>query len=795
MKKTFFMLTLMCMVHLFASEKSEEQPAAYQAFQPNPKIQLILDKLATPIELDGQIEPIWQQQKTFGNFTEYVPSENRAPLVQTNGYLTYDNNNIYVAFVCQDSNMAALRASYSDRDQIYNDDYVGVCIDPNGDDQKNYQFYANPQGIQGDRLALANGLEEDDFDLVWQSEARIYETYWTVEMKIPFESLRFPDSEEQTWSVHFLRHYPRDNEYSYSWMPITEDNSNFMAQAGQLTFNLPKQGGQNRTLEFLPYTIATQHHFRNESPASSNFDQWEHDDIEKRAGFGVKYGLSSNMTLDVTYNPDFSQIESDGGQISVNNPFALFFDERRPFFQEGQEIYVVDMNTNGIILDQYINLFYSRSINNPLMAGKLSGKVGNWMIGYTTAYDQNTPYIVPMEERSAVLATNKNSYNNIMRAKYDLGNQSSVGFFVSDRRLKTNGANTVTAVDGTYRLSEKYKMAAIAAYSYTEEMNDTELSQSIGSETFEAGGEEKTAAFDGENFSGSLLRLKMQRDARHLDWALALEDFSPGFRSENGFVTTTGYRMGEATAQYSFRWDDHPLFTSISPRMNTWRKFNYDGIIKDTGVSTSTQFQFRQQTFIRLGGFIFNRENLRGKQFGDARQLWLTLFNNSWNNLNGWIYASVGKEINRFGNEKDVRNPFEIVPSVRYTLFLNVKPSTKINNDLQFQDFYLWQEFGDDQIVGQKILRDTFSYQFNKKLFIRLIAEFQIVKYHVASVPGMITEKSFTVDPLISYKLNPFSVFFVGAQLGSKTDFFLDWNDMRMANQDFYIKFQYLFRT
>ena len=119
------------------------------------------------------------------------------------------------------------------------------------------------------------------------------------------------------------------------------------------------------------------------------------------------------MVLDATYNPDFSQIESDAGQISLNNPYALFFEEKRPFFKEGSDVYAVDQFTPGIALDQFVNLFYSRTINDPLVAAKLSGKTGKITIGYTSALDQNTPYIIPFQYSSTVLNSTKKSYSNI----------------------------------------------------------------------------------------------------------------------------------------------------------------------------------------------------------------------------------------------------------------------------------------------------------------------------------------------------------------------------------------------
>ncbi|UCE05191.1 MAG: carbohydrate binding family 9 domain-containing protein [bacterium] len=800
MKSIFliFAIIFTCFVNTFSSEPP--QPVSTpdrvtEDFAPNPLLSLQPISLTEEVIIDGKVENAWLESAHFENFTEYQPTENRQPIVATEGYVVYDVDNIYISFICHDPDISQLRANLTDRDKIFEDDWVCVSIDPDEDYQKAYQFYANARGIQGDKLWQSNGTEDESFDLIWQSEAKILEDSWSVEMKIPFESLRFPNREKQSWSVHFTRNYPRDNEYIFSWMPISMNKYSFMGQAGKLEFQIPKKNSKNRTFEILPYTIATQQNYREENPGSPNLGTWKLNRPEGRAGFGIKYGLSSNFITDFTYNPDFSQIESDAGQISINYPFALFYDEKRPFFQEGSDIYAVDQYTRGIVLDQFVNLFYSRSINNPLVAGKISGKFGKLGVGYTTAYDQNTPYVIPFEESSAVLPTDKKSYNNIFRAKYDIGNQSSIGFFTSDRRLKTKGSNSVASIDANIRLSEQYKLLAMATITYTQESDDPELSQMIGSGTFKIGDENKTAAFDGESFYGYLLRTKIQRESLHWLYAFAYQDFSPGFRADNGFITTISYRNFESSVSYTFRYDDHQLFTFIEPRVTCWRKYGYNNIVRDTGIVPSINIRFRKQTNLYISGWLFNHENLRGKQFGDAREVWMSLSTNMLKTISGSLYTKIGKEINRRGVEGDPHNPFEIVPTFRFNVNVTLKPTPKLINSVVYQNFSLWKRFQSGKIMSQKILRNSFSYQYNKKMFIRLILEYNIVDFYNSYISEMVHQKYFTFDPLISYKLNAFSVFYLGAHFGARTNFYLDWNDIRLNDQSVYLKFQYLFRS
>ena len=802
MKKCYVVIALFFLFsfQLFASESNSinlpDNGKTFKKdshFRPNKPLSLYPKLLDEKVELDGIIEASWNKGAQFSNFTEYQPSENRKPVVETNGYVKFDNKNLYVAFVCSDPDINLLRASITERDNIFEDDWVCVTIDPNQDFQKAYKFYANARGIQGDRLWSINGDEDDySFDLVWDCDASISADHWTVEMKIPFESLRFPDQEKQKWSVHFTRNYPRDHEYQFSWMPITLNNNSYMGQAGNLEFEIPKGDFAQKRIEFLPYTVGTFQRTRNENPSDPRFSKWNSENPDAMAGFGVKYGLSSNVIADFTYNPDFSQIESDAGQISINSPFALFYQEKRPFFQEGNEIYTVDQFTRGIILDQFVNLFYSRSINDPVVAGKLSGKIGKMAIGYTTALDDHTPFIIPFEESSSVLLTEEQSINNIFRAKYDLGNQTSIGLFASDRRMNADGSNTVGAVDASIRLSDKIMLTTIAALTNTHEPNDPTLSLRIGEKNFKVGDDIKTGAFDGESFKGTLLSTKLSRASRHFTAAFAFQDFSPGFRADNGFIMTNGYRNYEATSGYTFRWEDHSLFTSIEPRVTVWRKYNYDGLVKDTGVLPTATFRFNKQITMFLRGFLFNQENLRGKQFGHARQIWTVIQMNTSKSLSAQFYAKIGKEINRMGFEGNDRNPFEIVPTLNGSFTATIKPTSRITNEIQTQLFMLHKTFWNDKIMSQHIWRNTFMYQFNKKLSLRLIAEYNTMDYYHSGVGALVNNKNFSVEPLVSYKLNAFSVFYFGAHLGGSNNLYLLTRNVRLNDQSVYMKLQYL---
>jgi hypothetical protein len=349
-------------------------------------------------------------------------------------------------------------------------------------------------------------------------------------------------------------------------------------------------------------------------------------------------------------------------------------------------------------------------------------------------------------------------------------------------------------VDASIRLSEKYTLTTLAGLTYTREPNDPQLSAGLNG-SFEVDNTLKTASFDGESFYGRVLRAKINRDSRHWFATLAYQDFSPGFRADNGFIQSNSFRAAEYVGGYFFRFDDHPILTFIRPRMSVWRKYNYDGVVKDTGLRTSVVISLKNQTTVNASTFIFNRENLYGKQFGDARISWIYFENRALRSLAFNFFISGGRQINRLGMIGDPNNPFELVPSFNLQWGITLIPSARLTDDLEYQDFKMWKSYGKDLIRGQKILRNTFAYQFSKRMFIRLIGEYNVVDYYSSSASRLVNRKYFTLDPMFSYKLNAFSVFYIGGHIGANNIYSTNINDLRMMNQSFFIKFQYFFRS
>jgi hypothetical protein len=744
-------------------------------FTPNKDLVFHISRAAEEPEIDGKLDDaIWKHVVTLDNFAEITPGENTEPSVNTVAYLAYDENNLYVGFLCYDDAPDAIRATVTDRDAIFSDDFIGIMIDTFRDQQNGYEFFVNPFGIQGDLRRTGNS-EDSSYDAVWHSGGEILENGWTAEIAIPFRSIRFPDADSQEWGLHVIRNRPRDSREQYSWAPISRDDVCFFCQAG--TINGLEGINNGKNLELLPYVIGSQHGELDDvdDPTST----FTNDPATSAAGVGLKYGITPNYTIDFSYNPDFSQIESDAAQIDANTTFALFYPERRPFFLEGADIF----NT-------LISTVYTRTINDPIIAGKITGKTGKTTVGYMAARDETTPYIVPFEE-SSQYAVNGRSYSNIVRVKRDILEDSFYGLIATDRRNETNGgANTNVGFDTAVRFLEKYRVEAHVQGSYTKEPDDSTLSEDFDYLRFGNDGQ-YDSYFNGEEFAGHALEAEFGREARHFNFWAWYEDYSPTFRAENGFISSNDFRVGGLWTGYMFYTDNGKVTERIEPQLELGRKYNYAGEFKDEWIQPNIWIRFRKQTSFWIG-YLMSNERFAGVYVGGIRRIQGDIDTQFSAFLSGGMSASVGRSIVR--DELDPRLGYQ--RSLEF--WATLKPTSQLRLDLTFQSFGMdeikaredsetgeWIESG-DEIYDVYIVRTKLTYQFTKNLFFRLVNQY------------VDSEDLIELDPLVSYKLNPFTVFFLGSSHN-----FMQYDSKipgggpkyKQADRTYFVKFQYLFRV
>ncbi len=696
----------------------------------------------------------WQQTESVQIKHEIVPDPKAPAPVKTIVKVLYSTDNLYIAFIANDPNPEKIRAQITDRDAAFGNDYVGVFLDTFGNSRQAFGFFANPLGVQIDTYRSSGG-ENLSFDTVWYSEGAITDSGYIAVMKIPFESLNFPEKKVQDWSVQFFRNYPRNARHQLSWTNVEIGNPCLLCQSGTMANIRRIQGGG--TLELLPYVLGYHTSSLGESgDLSSGLDS---EPVQLRIGGGISYDLTSTTSLNAVINPDFSQIETDAAQIAINQSFALFYPEKRPFFIRGADLF-----------ETSADLYYSRTINNPLAAGKFAHKSGNYSIGLVTAYDENTPFIIPGQFESDFVASSINSYVNIIRGKYNFGPQTYIGGLITTRN-QSEGANYVGGIDWQLKLSDNYYIGGQLAYSGTDEISDT----TFFSDQRMFGRSEYNAALNGEQYNGSLISIEFEREAKYYQFSLEYESISPTFQSQTGFINEANYRQISAEQNISY----YPATKWLSQgNIGVFGRWSYDfsGQFVERFIMIRAANRLAGQTRLSIGYMPVNDERFRGRYFTGMRRFMFFAGSKPIEELEFGVEMEMGKYIYR--TSKPVMGEGYDIGA-----FLTLRPIAALQLNFTYGYATLSSLDGSEEFYSGNILRLTGSYNFSRELSFRFITQYNSFG------------EQLQIYPLLSYKLNPFTKFYIGM-----TDYMNQLpgakgiNGFRQTNRQFFVKFQYLIR-
>ncbi|MEE9443547.1 MAG: DUF5916 domain-containing protein [candidate division Zixibacteria bacterium] len=777
--------------------------AADDDYEPvfHPKIHI--SRAPGEIKIDGVInDPGWKNAAVADHFVENDPGDQIKPPVDTKVLVTYDDKNLYLAFFCYD-NPEDVRASYCERDRINSDDNIGFFFDTYGEATWSYMFNVNPYGFQYDAIGVDGYGEDGGFDLVWQSEGQITDSGWQVEVAMPFSGLRFPNIEEQEWRIEFWRHYSRDSYHSISWAAYDRDESCWRCNWGTMTGIKNIEPGKG--VEILASAIGFQSGALNQisidDDGSDIFPdtlRFHNEDMDGDASLGIKYAPSSNFTLEAAINPDFSQVEADADQIDVNSTTALFFPEKRPFFQEGIDIF-----------RSQFNAVYTRMINDPFIAAKATVRIGRTSIGYMGAFDEKSPVMIPFDESSSPVFNADSSFTNIIRVRQTFGDNSQVGFLATDRRFKGGGSGSIASIDGNIRINGNFTLRGQVIATRTNEPDDATITL-LGSDpqmsidpvsndtsyynyyeaiTFDG---KHTPAFDGESFTGHGLRAAINYNDRNLNIQTSYWEFSPTFRLDNGFEPRNNRRQVNFNSGYQLRYDEG-IIETIRPSIMLGRVWNFDGQIKDEWVNFSCDLSLRKLQIGYHPLFMLSRENYAGIQFDDIWNVHNCFSITPSGNFSLHCSIDYGHRIARgariMGYETtggaliDFRptNRIRIETDFRYTQSRAADSTARYNKD--------------DMLFKGFLMRNKLSVQYNRELSVRFV-----VQYNDFS-------KSWDIDPLVTYRLTPFSLFYIGttydfmkySNLNNAKDMILPASETghagtKLGSRQFFMKLQYLFQ-
>ena len=741
-------LIVVCAIGLLAFADS---PAFGQPDSARPRIKAL--RIDGDLELTGKLsDPRWKDTQPIEIGFEVMPGENIPAPQRTLVRILYNLDYVYIGFDCKDTDPSAIRAHVTDRDKIYDDDFVGVMLDTYGDFQRSYEFLVNPYGIQADLMRVGNN-EDDSFDTVWKTAADMNNSGWTAEMAVPLKSLRFPSVREQHWAVLFFRIYPRTSRHQLSWTPYDRNNPCLMCQGGLIEGITDVQS--TNSVELLPYVIGQQSGAL--ADASDPASLFENGKIKGRVGGGIRYSPSPDLAIEAVANPDFSQVESDATQISVNSTFALNYPEKRPFFLYGADLFQTQTGT-----------FYSRTINNPIGAARVIGKSGSFSFAYLAAGDRNTPYIVPGEESSDFVPTNLESFSNVARARYDFGNETFVGGMVTTRNTAT-AHNYVGGADWNYRFWGSYTFHGEILYSDTKEVNDT----SLFSSTRVFGSTGHGATFNGEQYDGATYLLGIRSDARDYSFGFQYTDRSPTFQAQNGFVPGNNTRIGFLQQQYTFYPND-ALVDNWTIQANAGLHFNYDGTRKEKWFVPGVSAQLKSQTNITVTYFMVNDELFGGVQFDNINRMQIDINARPSSTLTLSFDGSFGRFIRRSDTPA-------MGSGHNINLLATVRPTSRLQVDLSYLRARLSSVATGELFYDGYIARVMGVYQFSQELFLRVIGQYD----------GF--NRAINIYPLLSYKLNPFTIFYVGST-SDLSNFGSPYGFKQTARQ-YFLKLQYLIRS
>lgn len=699
----------------------------------------VLPILKSEIKIDGNVsKEEYKEALKITNFIMFEPVEGKEPQFNTLAFLGCDNLNLYIAFICYDD-IFTLKATLTKRDIFSSDDMVFIELDPIGNLENFYIFGANPLGVKYDGIRYINGEEDYKFDTNFDVKSEVYDSFWVAEFKIPFSSFS-TFSPRKRWRFFLTRIRPRENFEIYSFPPISKSIPSICSQSGSLI--LPFQINI-RILHILPYILL----FRNSDSNPANFLLPQY-----KLGLTGKYKHSPQLTFDFAINPDYAQIETDMPQIDVNTTFALFYPEKRPIFMEGLSLFQTP-----------IKVIYTRNMNAPLYALKLTGRFKRYDIGLISTYDKHSVYVIPFEEASFSLFSNKKSFSNIFRIKKDLFEESYIGLLLAHREIE-NSFNRIGGVDTRLRFLNHYILDYQFVYSYTKEPFDSILSINFNNLNFK----KFTGRFDGEKFRGFAQETNFNLYFRNFIGNIWFRDYSPTFRSDLGFIERNNFKEIEIKGGPRCFPNKYGL-SEITLWLWFSQMYNYENILREKQKTASLYMSFIGQTTV-----ITKFSNIY-KKYGEKRfpDLWdynISIYTSPIKYFSLNNYFNISKTINYTDTTKGY--------SIYYSLFFELKPIPKIQTSVSLSRYYLYKRVWKNSIYDVKTMSAKFSYQFTLNLSFR-----SILQYYTKT-------KELGIYSLISYELNPFTVLYLGANINAlKYTQKLEGKDHQV-----FLKFQYLFK-
>jgi len=716
---------------------------------PRPRTEYSIPRTEAPIKVDAKLdEPAWQDAARIDLQYETRPGENIPAPVETECLVTYDSSHVYIAFRAYDENPKAIRAHMVDRDTAFNDDFVGVVLDTFNDERRAFEFFVNPLGVQMD--LFNDDLSHDEttaWDAIWSSAGRITEEGYVVEMAIPFHQLRFPSGgEELTWGFDAVRFYPRSDRVRIASQPMDRGVSCYLCQISKATGFEGASAGRN--IELVPTLTAGRTDEREDIPEGDLQDG----SAETELGLTAKWGITPSLTGNLALNPDFSQVEADVAQLDVNNPFALFYPEQRPFFLEGADIFSTPLDA-----------VFTRNVADPLWGGKISGKQSIHGLGVFVAQDQVTNLLFPGSEGSDSESFDFKTIDSVLRYRRDFGNASAIGALLTGRE-GDNYHNRVAGVDGLYRITDTHSLRfqALGSQSLYPDDIAEDYDQPMGS------------------FSDQAYLLGYSHDSRNWRGWARYQDIGEDFRADMGFMPQVDFREGSTGFEHNWWGKEGDWYNRIELGSELERKEDQTGQLLHQEWRVWTGAGGPLQSFVWLN-LSLAEQGYEGEIF-DTNAV-RTFFRIQPSGMFSFdMFARIGGQVD-FDNVQQ-GDAVRLVPNIRLNLGRHVQT--------ELRHTYEQLDVEDGRLFTANLSQLRLVYQFNIRTFVRAIVQYTDIDRDLSLYddPEDVDAKTNQVfsQLLFSYKVNPRTVLFLGYSDNREGD---ENNDLLQEDRSVFLKIGY----
>jgi len=745
-------------------------------------------RVDTSVTIDGVLdEPVWARAARLTGFSQYQPVDSRPAEEETEVLVWYGPTAIYFGVRAREAHGEVVRATRADRDNIGADDNVQILLDTYNDRRRAFLFGVNPFGVQqdgtrSDQFSAAGGAFhggggvgninplEGNVDLnpdyVFESRGRLVPGGYEVEIRVPFKSLRYQSGARQTWGINVLRRV-KHSGYQDSWAPVVRASASFLGQSGALEELHDLHRGM--VIELTP-TGTTRY---DGTPDSSGLNYRGRSEL----GLSARWGVTQNLSLDATVNPDFSQVEADVGQVTINERFALFFPEKRPFFLEGLELF-----------DSPSQLIYTRRIVNPDAGVKLAGKVG--------ALNVATLFAVDDVARSA---TGHRPLFGVARLRRDLGRNSTLGF-VGTLREDGGDYSRLAGLDLRLVHSRLYFVQVQAVQSWTQ-----------------------TGTL---RVHSPLYQVMWDRTGRNWGFNYSITAIAPDFQAAAGFVNRTGIVVASLFNRLTAYGRRGALIETASTFLQFRRTWDYARFAADSAIEGS---EGAQSSATLRGGWSLGANLARDFfSFDPARYTAYTVETRAGPSLDTVAFTVPGRVSNLFNASVSVTTPtyrqFTASANAGYgavAIFdepsegrqwraggqVDWRPTQQVRVAFQYTRVTISRASDASRFSTETIPRLKVEYQATRAMFFRFIGQYSARERDALAaaagpilVDGSRSSASVTndlrADWLFSYRPSPGTLIYFGygASLTEPDAFSFSARGLRRTSDGLFGKVSYFFR-